>query len=81
MKAYILIAVNTGTSMKDIVEGRAMSAGLASYDGVTNVDIVHGEYDLVIVVKGEPSTIDKTLLKIRSLPFIRKTVTLLTLMI
>ena len=81
MKAYILIEVNPGTSLTDIVEGRAMSAGLTSYDGVTDVDVVHGEYDLVVVVKGEPSTIDKTLLKIRSLSFIRKTVSLLTFMI
>ena len=73
--------VDPGVSLKDIVEGKAMSAGLASYEGVVSCDVVHGEYDVVVVVEGDPSTIDRTLLKIRGLPFVRKTVSLLTLML
>ena len=79
MKAYIMVEVNPGTSLKDIIEGRALSAGLTSYEGVVTVDVVHGEYDLVVVVEGDPATIDRTLLRIRSLSFVRKTVSLLTL--
>jgi len=81
MKAYILVEVDPGTSLKDVVEGRAMSAGLASYKGVVSVDAVHGEYDLVVVVEGDQTNIDRTLLQIRSLPFIRKTVSLLTMIL
>ena len=81
MKAYILVEVDTGTSLKEIIKGRAMSAGLDTYEGVISTDVVYGEYDLVIVVEGDPATIDGTLHRIRSLPFIKKTVTLLSLVL
>ena len=81
MKAYILIEVDPGVSLKDIIEGKAMSAGLASYEGVVSCDVVHGQYDVVVVVEGDQITIDRTIIKIRDLPFVRKTVSLLTLLL
>jgi hypothetical protein len=78
MKAYILIEVDPGASLRGIVNGGAMSSGLASYKGVVSADVVHGEYDLVVIVEGDPVDIDRTLLKIRGLPYIKKTVSLLT---
>jgi hypothetical protein len=78
MKAYILIEVDAGAPLRDMVNGGAINSGLASYKGVVSTDIVHGEYDLVVIVEGSQVDIDRTLLKIRGLPYIKKTVSLLT---
>jgi hypothetical protein len=78
MRAYILINIDPGHEM-DIINGSAMSAGISSFSGVVQSDIVHGAYDIIVVVEGEPKTIDETILKLRKIPHVRKTESLLTM--
>ena len=78
MRAYILVHVDPGHEI-DIIDGSAMSAGISSFAGVVQSDVVHGAYDIVVVVEGEPKTIDETILKLRKIPHVRKTESLLTM--
>ena len=48
MRAYVLIQIEPGHEM-DITKGKAMSAGLSSFKGVINADVVHGAFDVVAV--------------------------------
>jgi len=45
-------------------------------ENITNVDFVHGEYDVVCVLEGIYQDMDKTIVEVRKLPHIRKTTTL-----
>ena len=78
MRAYILVNVELGHET-DIINGSAMSAGISSFEGVVQADIVLGEYDIIVVVEGDPKTIDETILKLRKIPHVRKTESLLTM--
>ena len=68
-KAYMLIEVEPGKEAETIREIEKMSH-------VEAVDFVHGEYDIVIVLRGNFKDINETVLNVRKLPNIRKTVTL-----
>ena len=78
MRAYILVDVDPGYE-KDIIDGSAMSAGVSSFAGVVQADVVYGANDLVVVVEGDPKTVDETIMKLRKIPHVRKTETLLTM--
>jgi hypothetical protein len=78
MRAYILVNVEPGHEL-EIINGRAMSEGLSSFKGVVQADVVHGSHDIVVVVEGEPKTITETILKIRKIPYVIKTESLLTM--
>ena len=78
MRAYILVQVDPGQEM-DIIAGSAMNAGISSFAGVVQANVVHGAYDIVVVVEGEPKTIDETIMKLRKIPHVRKTESLLTM--
>jgi hypothetical protein len=76
MRAYVLINVKPGYEL-EIIEGRAMSVGISSLKGVVQADVIRGSYDIIAVVEGEPKTIDETILKIRKIPNVTKTESLL----
>jgi hypothetical protein len=78
MRSYILVHVDPGHEM-DIIDGSSMTAGISSFAGVVQADIVHGAYDIVVVVEGDPKTIDETIMKLRKIPHVRKTESLLTM--
>jgi len=78
MRAYILIDVDPGHET-DIIDGSAMSAGVSSFAGIVHADVVYGSHDLVVVVEGDPKTVDETIRKLRKIPHVRKTETLLTM--
>ena len=78
MRAYILVHVDPGHET-DIIDGSSMTAGISSFAGVVQADVVHGAYDVVVVVEGEPKTIDETIMKLRKIPHVRKTESLLTM--
>jgi hypothetical protein len=63
----------------DIIEGSALSAGISSFAGVVQVDVVHGAYDIIVVVEGDPKIIDDTILKLRKISHVRRTESLLTM--
>lgn len=77
MRAYVLIQIEPGHEM-DITKGKAMSAGLSSFKGVIHADVVHGAFDVVAVLEGDPKTIDETIIKIRSIPHVKRTESLIT---
>jgi hypothetical protein len=78
MRAYILVNIDPGNE-KNIINGSAMSDGISSFAGVVQADVVYGAYDIVVVVEGEPKTIDETIMNIRKIPHVRKTESLLTM--
>jgi metal-responsive CopG/Arc/MetJ family transcriptional regulator len=56
-----------------------MSADISSFEGVVQADVVLGAYDIIIVVEGDPKTIDETIQKLRKISHVRKTESLLTM--
>lgn len=68
-RAYLLIEVEPGHEANIIPE-------LEKMENMTNVDFVHGEYDVVCVLEGKYEDMDKTIVEVRKLPHIRKTTTL-----
>ncbi|MHA2172928.1 MAG: hypothetical protein ACXAB7_23955 [Candidatus Kariarchaeaceae archaeon] len=78
MRAYVLVNVDPGHE-KDIIDGSAMSSGLSSLTGVVQADVVHGAYDIIVVIEGEPNIIEETIMKLRKLSHVRKTESLLAM--
>lgn len=78
MRAYVLVNIDPGHE-KDIIEGSAMSAGISSFTGVVQADVTYGAYDIIVVIEGEPKTIDSTIMKLRKLSHVVKTESLLTM--
>ena len=78
MRAYILVNIDPGNE-KNIINGTAMSEGISSFAGVVQADVVYGAYDIIVVVEGEPKTIDDTIMRLRKIPHVRKTESLLTM--
>lgn len=68
-RAYLLADVKPGKEADTLREIEKM-------DKVVTVDFVHGEYDIVAVLEGNWKEIDETIIAIRKLPSLRKTVTL-----
>ncbi len=77
MRAYVLIQIEPGYEL-EIIQGRAMSAGLSSLKGVVHADMVYGEYDLVVVLDGDSQTINNAIHKIRKISHIKRTESLIT---
>ena len=68
-RAYLLIEVEPGNEASLIRQ-------LEKMENITNIDFVHGEYDVVCVLEGKYQDMDKTIVEVRKLPHIRKTTTL-----
>ena len=68
-RAYLLMEVDPGSEAGIIRK-------LEKIDGIAYVDFVHGDYDIVCVLEGGFPDMDKTVLKVRKIPRIRKTTTL-----
>ncbi len=68
-RAYLLIEVEIGKEA-------ALIRSLQRMDKVSSVDLIHGEYDLIAILEGSYKEIDETVLAVRKLPGVRKTVTL-----
>jgi nitrate reductase NapAB chaperone NapD len=71
MRAYILVDIQPGRE-SDIL------THLATVEGIVYADVVHGAFDLVVVLEGDPETIDKTIMRIRRLPYVKKTESMLS---
>ncbi|MCQ8898657.1 MAG: Lrp/AsnC ligand binding domain-containing protein [Hadesarchaea archaeon] len=68
-RSYVLIEVEPGKEGYVIPQLRKMAH-------VSAVDFVHGDYDVVCVLEGDLKEIDRTVMEVRKLPHIRRTVTL-----
>ncbi len=69
--AYVLIVTSIGREYEVIEKIKDM-------EGVTEAVPVYGEYDVIVRIEASDiKTIDKTVTKIRSLPMVLRTVTLI----
>ncbi|MEM0359369.1 MAG: Lrp/AsnC ligand binding domain-containing protein [Candidatus Hadarchaeales archaeon] len=68
-RSYVLVEVEPGKEEYVIPQLRKMP-------NVTMVDFVHGDYDVVCVLEGPVRDVDRTVIEIRRIPYIRRTVTL-----
>lgn len=71
MRAYILVDIQPGRE-PDIL------SHLSSVKGVIYADVVHGAFDLVVVMEGDLETLDKNIMRVRRLPYVKKTQSLLS---
>jgi uncharacterized protein with GYD domain len=50
-----------------------------TFTGVVQADVVYGSHDVVVVVEGDPKTVNETIMKIRKVAHVRKTESLLAM--
>ncbi|MDH5362265.1 MAG: hypothetical protein OEW84_03010 [Aigarchaeota archaeon] len=70
MRAYLLAEVYPGKEKEFLKKAK-------SFPAMVSVDLVHGAFDMVMLLDGDLKTIDETIMKVRSLQGIRRTETLL----
>ncbi|MFB0568134.1 MAG: hypothetical protein ACETV0_00735 [Nitrososphaeria archaeon] len=70
MRAYLLVQLYPGKEEDFMNEAK-------SFPGMVRVDMVHGAFDVVMLLDGDLKTIDDTILKVRCLQGVRNTETLL----
>lgn len=71
MRAYILIVFQPGRE-EDVFEE------LSTFQNIKAADVVHGPYDMVLVLEGDIEDIDKTIMRIRKMQYVKKTESLLS---
>ncbi len=74
-RAYVLVAIQPGKEQE--LANEIVSKGLILDSKVERLDFVHGSFDLIITLSGSKYDIDRRILEMRKLPFIRKTETLI----
>lgn len=74
-RAYVLIGIQPGKE-KEFTE-YVMSKGLLKDINVERMDLVHGSFDVVVVLRGTMKSIDARIMELRKSSFIRRTETLL----
>lgn len=73
VKAYVLLTVEIGKEYDIAREIRSLNV-----NAEIDVDVVYGEYDLVVRLEtGNLKDVDKVVTKIRGMPGVLKTVTLI----
>jgi len=70
MRAYLLVQVYPGKE-KEFLEK------VKSLPGMVSVDIVHGSFDMVMLLEADLKMIDDSIMKVRSLQSVCRTETLL----
>jgi hypothetical protein len=82
-RAYVLVELEPGREKEfgeDLVEmmESAKNEGCKSPNcGIKKVDFVYGTFDVVLILEGEPEDVENVVLRLRTVPHIRKTETLL----
>ena len=71
MRAYVLLQFKPGKE-------RDVYADLSKIKNITYADVVHGPYDMVLVLEGNIDDIDKTVMSVRQISEVQKTETLLS---
>jgi len=74
-RAYVLIKVQPGKE-KEFIE-YVMSKNLPRDINVERMDIVHGSFDAVVLLRGTMKNIDAKIMDLRKSPFVSSTDTLL----
>lgn len=74
-RAYVLVVIQPGKEQDFANE--ILSKGLILDSKVERMDFVHGSFDFIIILNGTKFDIDRRILEMRKLPFVRKTETLI----
>jgi hypothetical protein len=74
-RAYVLIGIQPGKE-KEFAE-YVISRRLPKDINVDRMDLVHGSFDAVMLLRGTMKSIDARIMELRKSPLIRKTETLL----
>ena len=71
IRAYILIELEPGKEL-------GFYEDMKKIQNIERIDLVHGAFDVLIMIDGELNEIDTLILKIRSNPSVRKTESLIS---
>jgi hypothetical protein len=74
-RAYVLVAIEPGKEQE--FANKLIAEGLILDSKVEKLDFVHGVYDLIVILSGNKYDIDRRILQMRKLPYVRKTQTLI----
>ena len=74
-RAYVLVTIQPGKEQEFANE--IMSKGLVFNSKVDRLDFVHGAFDFIVLLSGKTRDIDRIIIEMRKLPYVRKTDTLI----
>ena len=74
-RAYVLVVIQPGKEQEFANE--IVSKGLILDSKVERMDFVHGSFDFIIILTGNTYDIDRRILEMRKLPYVRRTETLI----
>jgi hypothetical protein len=74
-RAYVLVTIQPGKEQEFANE--IMSKGLVFNSKVDRLDFVHGAFDFIVLLSGRTRDIDRIIIEMRKLPYVRKTDTLI----
>ncbi len=74
-RAYVLVVIEPGKEQE--FANALISKGLILDSKVEKLDFVHGAYDLIMILSGNKYDIDRRILQMRKLPYVRETQTLI----
>lgn len=74
-RAYVLVVIQPGKEQEFANE--ILSKGLIMDSKVERMDFVHGSFDFIIILNGTKYDIDRRILEMRKLPYVRRTETLI----
>jgi len=75
MRAYVLVVIQPGK--EEEFSNEIVSKGLILDSKVERMDFVHGSFDFIIIFAGTAYEIDRRILEMRKLPYVRRTETLI----
>ncbi len=73
--AYVLVVLQPGKEQEFANE--IISKGLILDSKVEKMDFVHGSFDFIVILTGTAYDIDRRILEMRKLPYVRRTETLI----
>ena len=74
-RAYVLVTIQPGK--EEEFANEILSRGLVFNSKVDRLDFVHGTFDFIVLLSGKTRDIDRLIMEMRRLPFVRKTDTLI----
>ncbi len=74
-RVYVLVTIQPGKEQEFANE--IMSKGLIFNSKVVRLDFVHGAFDFIVLLSGKTSDMDRIIMEMRKLPYVRKTDTLI----
>jgi hypothetical protein len=81
--AYILVELEPGREKEfgeeiaDMFDSAKKEGCITPNCGIKKMDFVYGAFDVILILEGEPKDVENVVLRLRTVPHIRKTETLL----